>query len=404
MPEYYISSTKCTIQERQTKKNGKVYDVVFRIVTLDGEEKQKKLSGFKTKSAAKAAHAQFVTEKCELVKNNPLKKKKTASEQTVPTVGELFAEYLKSIDGQVKYSSIYDKEQTFKKWILPKYQNVPITALTREELYKWQDELWAERNERTGERYGYEYLSKIRAHFSSFLSWTESRKGFRNEFEGVTRPKRRGSNRETTIWTRAQFEAFIAIVDDPIYKALFETAFFTGRRKGELFALRRADFDERTKTLLVNKSLTKRAQGGAPYAITTTKADKSQRLPLCEKAYECLKKHKEETKHHEGTGKEESEGVTKTMEEALFLFSRDGGKTPLNDSSMQRAFGEYIKKANEPKIRFHDLRHSYVSMLIHLGANYTVIADLIGDTVEQVTKTYGHMYESDKLHVLSLIK
>ena len=44
MVEYYISSTKCSIQERKTKKHGTVYDVVFRIVTMDGKEIQKKLS------------------------------------------------------------------------------------------------------------------------------------------------------------------------------------------------------------------------------------------------------------------------------------------------------------------------------------------------------------------------
>jgi hypothetical protein len=38
--EYYISSNKYSLQERQTKQ-GKVYDVMFRIVTLDGEEKLK---------------------------------------------------------------------------------------------------------------------------------------------------------------------------------------------------------------------------------------------------------------------------------------------------------------------------------------------------------------------------
>lgn len=42
--EFYISSTKYTLQERMTKR-GKVYDVVFRIVTLDGKEKQKKVVG-----------------------------------------------------------------------------------------------------------------------------------------------------------------------------------------------------------------------------------------------------------------------------------------------------------------------------------------------------------------------
>lgn len=52
----------------------------------------------------------------------------------------------------------------------------------------------------------------------------------------------------------------------------------------------------------------------------------------------------------------------------------------------------------------HDLRHSFVSMLIHLGANFMVVADLIGDTLEQVTKTYAHMYEEDKQNIISLIR
>ena len=73
---FYISSTKYTLQERMTKNRGRVYDVVFRIITLDGTEKQKKLSGYSTKTAAKNAYTEFVTEYCELVKNNPIKKKK----------------------------------------------------------------------------------------------------------------------------------------------------------------------------------------------------------------------------------------------------------------------------------------------------------------------------------------
>ena len=42
-------------------------------------------------------------------------------------------------------------------------------------------------------------------------------------------------------------------------------------------------------------------------------------------------------------------------------------------------------------------------MLIHLGANFMVVADLIGDTVEQVTKTYGHVYESDKRNIIDML-
>ena len=61
MANFYISSNKYSLQERQTKLNGKVYDVVFRIVTMDGIEKQKKLSGYKTKALAKEVATNGVT-------------------------------------------------------------------------------------------------------------------------------------------------------------------------------------------------------------------------------------------------------------------------------------------------------------------------------------------------------
>lgn len=78
-----------------------------------------------------------------------------------------------------------------------------------------------------------------------------------------------------------------------------------------------------------------------------------------------------------------------------------GGEKPLADNTTRRAFRHYCEKASIEPIRIHDLRHSFVSMLIHYGANFMVIADLISYTVEQVTKTYGHLYEEDKLNILA---
>ena len=42
-------------------------------------------------------------------------------------------------------------------------------------------------------------------------------------------------------------------------------------------------------------------------------------------------------------------------------------------------------------------------MLIHLGASVFTIAELISDNVEQVHKTYGHLYQEDKLDVIAKI-
>lgn len=127
------------------------------------------------------------------------------------------------------------------------------------------------------------------------------------------------------------------------------------------------------------KSVTRKTYDGSSWAVTSTKADKTQELPVCATVQRELANYKGETP---------------------FLF---GGKSPLSDNGLRRAFRAYCEKAGMEPIRIHDLRHSFVSMLMHLGANYNVIADLIGDTVEQVIKTYGHMYLSDKEKAIQLL-
>ena len=375
MIKYYISSTKCSLQERKTKKHGTVYDVIFRIVTLDGRELQKKLSGFATKTLAKQAHLEFISTKCEVVKNNPIKKK-NPSKQTI-FVGDLIREYLASLSNQNKDSSIYDKQNIYRLFIFPKYDKVNIESLTKEELYKWQDELWTTRNPRTKEFYSYKYLVKIRTHFNAFLNWCESRYNYKNYLSEVTLPKRRTPKPKMEIWVREDFNKFISVVDDPMYHALFTLIFFTGRRKGELFALTPQDI--KTDSIVFDKSLTRKTIDGSPYKITSTKADKYQEIPICPVIQKELQSYKGETP---------------------FFF---GGETPLAENTVTRVFQRYCKKAEVKIIRIHDLRHSFVSMLIHRGANFMVVADLIGDNVEQIMKTYGHLYESDKKRIISEI-
>lgn len=61
-------------------------------------------------------------------------------------------------------------------------------------------------------------------------------------------------------------------------------------------------------------------------------------------------------------------------------------------------FDQFIAVVDDPLYKC-----LFTLMLIHYGANFAVVADLISDTLEQVTKTYAHMYEEDKQAVLSKI-
>ena len=382
MIEFYISSTKYTLQERQTKR-GKVYDVCFRVVTLSGEEKQKKLCGFFTKTAAKQAYTDFITSKCELVKNNPLKQKKAdqSINKNVYTVKEAHAAYIAALTNQVKESTVYDRQNIYRLFIEPQLEDVRIDQLTAEILYKWQDDLWGSKNPRTDSFYSYAYLSKVRGVFSVFLAWIETRYGVRNNMSAVKKPRRREPKREMQIWTREEFERFIEVVDDPTYKMLFMTLFFAGCRKGEALALTPSDV--KNGALYINKAIMRKTIDDAAYKITPTKAYNNREVPLCEPLKKAFAEY------------------LPTVKEGAFLF---GGSRSIPQTSLDRAWDRYKKAANVKDIRLHDLRHSFVSMLIHLGANLTVVADLIGDTLEQVTKTYAHVYEDDKGAVLNRIK
>ena len=372
--DFYISSNKYSLQERMTKR-GKVYDVLFRIVTLDGEEKLKKLSGFTTKSLAKQGYMQFVTENCELVKNNPLKKRNAQKEE--PLIGELVREYMATLGNDNKYTTIYDKNNVYRLFVLPYYENKKMKVLTLQELAGWVDTIWNLKNPRNGEYYSYKQLSKIRGHFNVFLNWVELRYGYKNYLPDVPMKKKRVAKTEMKFWTKDTFDKFIAVVDDPTYHALFTFMFYTGRRKGELFALTPADVKE--TSIKVNKSLTRKTKSDSTFEITSTKAEKTQTLPVC-------KTVQQEIASYEG--------------KAPFYF---GGDKPLASTTVKRNFDNYCKKAGVEIIRIHDLRHSFVSLLIHHGGNLMVVADLIGDTVEQVMKTYGHLYQEDKLNILSKI-
>ncbi len=370
---YYISSNKYSTQERQTKR-GRVYDVVFRIITMDGVEKQKKLSGFTSKTDAKQAYLDFVQEHCETAYNKPIVKQR----KTSLTVKEIIPAYINAIFNQNKESSIYEKRKIFDNYIIPSLGDVQLKALTKERLYTWQDEIWSMRRPNTDAPYSYNYLTKIRTCLSSLLSWASERYDFDNLLLKVKKPKRRISTAKMKFWTREQFDTFIRSVDNPRYHAIFTMLFFTGRRKGEVLAL--SDQDVADNGIIFNKTYSRKTLDGSKYKITTTKNERAGRTPICDPL--------------------RAELATYPKQSPFFF----GGEEPIPETTLDHAFERYIKKSGVEPITIHKLRHSFVSMLIHNGASVYVIAELIGDTVEQVLKTYGHLYEEDKFAAINKIK
>ena len=77
------------------------------------------------------------------------------------------------------------------------------------------------------------------------------------------------------------------------------------------------------------------------------------------------------------------------------VFPNKAGQ-PINQTNMvNRHFEPALKKAGLPKIRFHDLRHSFVSLLIEQSENIKYIQSQLGHSSPTVTwNVYAHLIKS----------
>ncbi|OUP99922.1 hypothetical protein B5E91_12600 [Thomasclavelia spiroformis] len=65
----------------------------------------------------------------------------------------------------------------------------------------------------------------------------------------------------------------------------------------------------------------------------------------------------------------------------------------------------YIDKTDLPKIRIHDFRHSYVSMLINKGVDvYTISRMGVHDDIKTTINTYGDLYPNKRAYITSLFE
>jgi integrase len=81
-----------------------------------------------------------------------------------------------------------------------------------------------------------------------------------------------------------------------------------------------------------------------------------------------------------------------TTRRSEFVFCSERG-TPLDaDNFRHRVFPEALRRAQLRRIRFHDLRHTYTSLLIAHGAHPKYIQAQLGHASIQTTlDRYGHL-------------
>ncbi|MBZ5496655.1 MAG: site-specific integrase [Acidobacteriia bacterium] len=165
--------------------------------------------------------------------------------------------------------------------------------------------------------------------------------------------------------------------DAPEYFPLFLCAIHTGMREGELAGLQWADIDWNGRFILVERSV-------ADGKVSPTKTDKARRVDMSDDLIEELsgyRRRRLEAAMRDGRNE---------LPEWVFSSSRGTALDVRNVS--KREFPRCLAKAKLRRIRFHDLRHTFASLLIQNGESLAYVKEQLGHSSIKITvDVYGHL-------------
>ncbi len=195
---------------------------------------------------------------------------------------------------------------------------------------------------------------------------------------------------EITPLTPEHAKTLIAASADDRHRALWITALGTGLRQGELLALRWEDVDLEAGRLRVRHSL---ANVDGTLTLQEPKTDRSRRsLVLPESVTVALRAHRTRQKMDQlvaGSRWADSGHVFATM------LGR-----PHHAATITRCFQAALDRAELPRVRFHDLRHSAATFLLAQGMTLEDVKNQLGhSTIVLTSNTYGHVLEQRKRQV-----
>lgn len=236
------------------------------------------------------------------------------------------------------------------------------------------------------------YVNKVRTYLNKLFSYAIKKKMIIynpvSEIPMITRPDE--LKEEMKFFTPDEWVKFEEMYpkDDMVFYTIYSLLYYMGMRRGEVLALTRADINLQTGTIRVNKTVSQYVNG-TRYIITPPKNGNSYRtIKIPSKLMGTLQAYLE--------WYSECIGVT----DKTFLFGID---LPIITKTVDKRFKRNCDKAGIKKIRIHDLRHSHATLLINNGANVKAISDRLGNTVEEVLKTYAHLFSETEDAMIDIV-
>jgi integrase len=360
-------------QGGSVRRRGSTWTAYYFIYDATGRRIQKSKGGFRTKKDAQT----FLSTILAGLNAG------TYTEPTKLRLGEYLVErWLPLMKPSLKESTWDSYRRNIELHIVPELGGIPVQKLTADRL----DRFYAEKlagGRRDGRAAG--LAPKTVRHLHTILHKAlhdAERKGLvlRNVAAAADAPAARAPEMKT--WTAPQLRSFLAAMAEHRLEAAFVLSATTGMRRGEILGVRWTDLDLARRRLSVQQAIVSVA-----YAITvsTPKTARGKRSisldPITVVALQ----------HHRRRQQTERLNLGQPFNDLDLVFTREDGG-PIHPDYFSQLFNRTVKKLGLPRIRLHDIRHTYASLGLAAGVPTKVMSERLGHATTAFTAdVYTHV-------------
>jgi len=305
-----------------------------------------------------------------------------------PIFSDYADQWLRNHGHNIQPSTKRSYEQLLRLHVTPRFGHKPIDKITRDDVKEFVTTISeTEEHSRNTVRL---ILTALRSVLSSAV---EDKLIDNNPASKVGKfnKRERGQNKAQAM-TAEETQAFLnaCVQVCPDYYPLFFTAIRSGFRKSELIALKWGDIQfgesegDKNRFILVQRHYYMGHFG-------TSKTHECRRVDLTKQLRAILMAHKE-------AALLQAFQLGKASVADELVFPSDAGTPICPDNIGPRYMEPALEQAGLRKFRFHDLRHTFGSLLIQAGVSPAYVQKQMGHRSIQVTiDVYGHLIPGENV-------
>ena len=308
------------------------------------------------------------------------------------TVQELFNEYKEVKKYEIRKRTFIQLPYVYNRFILPTYKDYRIDKLNVRDIQNWKIAMEQMKLAIGTKKLAFTYFSAM-MNYAVKMEYLQKNPllqigNFKSSL--YTKPKMK-------FYTQDEFKRFITSAKEYAekkeklkndlsewnYYVFFNIAFFTGLRKGEIYALKWSDIDD--SYLTVSRSLFRKFKNieeeTAPKNMSSIRT-----LQMPVPLLKILEEHKK-------------------RQQLLHNFTDDFRIcSNIKDTALDKRNKQYSASVELKTIRIHGFRHSHASVLANNNINIQEVARRLGHSRIEITwNTYCHLYPKEEEKAVAVL-